>query len=187
MENKEREEREQSNSVERETRIPLNARTVYELDRAENYLKRKRLRMDNSCEQQEEYYIITELVRILGANKANILNAQDKTTNYKQIVDGYEIIDGQEWDSFSPNLFPLITGLGSILTEETMNAYLHEFFGDDANFYPGYGDIGLGESKGWASASQQKEFLLYILNRIDTQVFYEYKGNVGKREIMKFR
>lgn len=100
----------------------------------------------------------------------------------KKIINGVEIIDGKEMMSYTPNFYPVIAGFAKVIGEEKINEYLHDFFGEEAKFYPEYMDISLGESNGWASLANQLEFINFIINKLEINTGYNYKKWVGKYE-----
>lgn len=100
----------------------------------------------------------------------------------KKYIDGTKIIDGVEMNCGNPNLFPVLIGFKEVLGEDIMNELLHECLGESAEFYPSYCDIGLGESKGWASLAQQLELINYISMKISVNSGYNYKTWYGKYE-----
>lgn len=99
-----------------------------------------------------------------------------------KIINGIETVQGRELMTFTPNLFPVIQGFAKVLGEEKMNEYLHQYFGEEANAYPEWMDIGLGESKGWASLKDQLNFIRFIQDKLSVNNGYNYKNFVGKYE-----
>ena len=100
----------------------------------------------------------------------------------RKYIDGTKVIDGVEVNCGNPNLFPVLKGFGDVLGKELMAELLHECLGEESMFYPNYEEIGLGESKGWASLAQQLELINYISMKISINSGYNYKNWCGKYE-----
>lgn len=100
----------------------------------------------------------------------------------KKIIDGIVIQNGRKIKEFTPSLMPVIKGFAEILGDDLINQYLHECLGEEAMFYPGYSEIGLGNSKGWAKLQDEKNLVNYIISKLEVKIEYNHKGFVGRHD-----
>lgn len=96
-----------------------------------------------------------------------------------KMLDG---IDKKGMKGTAPSFGGVLNALAELLGNEVIEAHAEAMFGPQIAYYPGYYEIGKGDSQGWLSKQEELLLIQQILANVGFDTGRQYKQWIGRYE-----